>query len=213
MVRAPAFGAIAPYAAWMMLMMLWRDSALGYAVRSVLSLGLLAYSCRFFRGDYRFGWAPLTAGLAAGLAVLLLWVGPEAWSWYCEYCILGEATAAASPYDPAVCGWPLTLLRLAGSALVIAWAEELFFRHYLYRRLIAVEWQSATANRFDWSALCWSVGLFALEHNRPVAAIFAGVVYTLVYLRRGLLSAVLAHALTNLLLGVWVLKTGAWGLW
>ena len=41
----------------------------------------------------------------------------------------------------------------------------------------------------------------------------AGAVYGLLYLKKGLLAAIVAHALTNLALGLYVLKTGAWQFW
>jgi CAAX prenyl protease-like protein len=104
-------------------------------------------------------------------------------------------------------------LRLIGSAFVIAPAEELFFRAYLYRRLQSEEWRSVDRRRFDWSAFLWTTGLFAVEHNRIVAAVMAGVFYLFVYRRYGLFAAALAHVVTNLLLALFVLYSGAWSFW
>jgi CAAX prenyl protease-like protein len=56
-------------------------------------------------------------------------------------------------------------------------------------------------------------GLFALEHDRWFAGALAGAVYGLVYIRRGLAAAILAHVVTNFLLGLYVIDRGAWGLW
>ena len=57
------------------------------------------------------------------------------------------------------------------------------------------------------------VALFAVEHNRPVVAAVCGVLYGLLYLKKGLLAAIVAHATTNLLLGLFVLRFNRWEFW
>ena len=39
------------------------------------------------------------------------------------------------------------------------------------------------------------------------------VIYGALYLREGLFAAIVAHATTNLVLGLWVLKPGQWQFW
>ena len=162
----------------------------------------------------------LLPGLLAGLVVGALWIVPEQFAWYRETSLmkfLGLAPAvadAASPYDPATCGWPLTLVRLAGSAFVIAPVEEIFFRSFLYRALQSRDWTKVPLNRFDMSAFLWMVGLFALEHDTRLAAgAMAGAFYGLLAIRRGLGAAIVAHVTTNLALGVFVIVTKQWGFW
>jgi len=133
-------------------------------------------------------------GLAVGLVVLFLWVWPEkAFGWYREYCMYGY-TANAS-VDSS--GWALKAIRLFGSAFVISVAEELFFRKWLLR----------------YAGFLWMVGLFAVQHNRWLAAAITGVLYGWLAMRKGLLSAIVAHVVTNLSLGIYVLWTGDWGFW
>ena len=156
----------------------------------------------------------IAAGVLVGFAVFVLWVAPEDIEAYRRFCVIGGAAAAGpSPYDPASCGWPLTLARLAGSAFVIAPAEELFFRFFLYRRLQSGDWTRVDRRVFDLSAFLWSVGLFALEHDRIVAGAAAGAIYLLLYMRRGLAAAIAAHVVTNFALGMYVIKTGLWNFW
>ena len=46
------------------------------------------------------------------------------------------------------------------------------------------------------------------------AAALTGALYNFVaYRTRSLSACVLAHALTNALLGLWILRTGQWGFW
>ena len=129
---------VAPYAAWMALMAALPATAASYAVRSAVVCALLAlYAvlCRVRVGADALRRA-LAPGAAVGIAVFALWVLPEGFEPYRRLFVVGGAAQEGpSPYDPAVCGWALTAARLVGSSFVIAPAEELFFRNFLYRWL------------------------------------------------------------------------------
>ena len=210
--------ATVPYVAWMALMALLPAGAKTYALRSAATLSVLAVLLAAeLRRRKKF--PVLTArgaavGILAGLAVFALWVLPENFEFYRKFLIIGgTAGGGDAPFDPAKCGWPLTLARLAGSAFVIAPAEELFFRHFLYRRLQNKDWTAVDRRKFDMQAFLWCTALFALEHDRIAAGAAAGAVYALVYIRKGVFSAVLAHTVTNFILGVYVIKTAKWAFW
>ena len=189
---------VAPYAAWMALMALLPHTAGAYALRGAVTAALLAASA------LKLGFRPLAtppgslcaslgAGVAAGVAVLLVWIAPEVWFG------AGRPVAAAdSPYSPEVCGMPLTLVRLASSAFVIPVAEELFFRRWL----------------LGFAGFWWTVALFAVEHgDRWHVGAVAGIVYGLLAVRFGLKSAIAAHIATNLGLGAFVVLAGRWQFW
>ena len=91
----------------------------------------------------------------------------------------------------------MKLIRLGGSAFVISVAEEMFFRRWLMR----------------FAGFWWMVALFAIEHDRWLAGAIAGALYGWLALRKGLVSAIVAHVATNLALGMYVLETKAWELW
>jgi hypothetical protein len=76
-------------------------------------------------------------------------------------------------------------------------AEELFFRRWLMR----------------FAGFWWMVVLFAIEHDRWLAAAAAGILYGWLALRKGLVSAIVAHITTNLLLGLYVIDTHNWQFW
>ena len=203
------FWLVAPYAAWMALMMTLPPSAAGYAVRGGVSLLLLALGFRAVpefraaavRQAVRFGtWG---VGGLAGLLVLAVWWAPE----LCPD-LFPVASAEGSPYDPAVCGWPRTVAKLAASAFVISVAEELFFRKWLV----------------DFAGFGWMVALFAVNHWRwdlgwagrlafVAEGAFAGLVYGLLAKRYGLFCSIVAHAVTNLALGLIVILLGQWHFW
>ena len=214
--------AVLPYVVWMALLFALPATAGSYAVRVAAAAGTLLWWGRTPFGPLRWaGLGSLLPGLLVGVAVGVLWIVPEQWAWYRETSLmklvgLAPATAAeaASPYDPAVCGWPLTLMRLAGSAFVIAPIEEIFFRSFLYRRLQSRDWTNVPLSRVDLSAFLWTVGLFALEHDtRLLAGALAGALYGWLAIRRGLGAAIVAHVTTNLGLGIFVIVTQQWGFW
>lgn len=149
----------------------------------------------------------ISIGILVGLAVFALWTALPSWP-FAE-----PDMQAPSPYDPGICGWPLTIAKLIGSSFVIAPVEEVFFRSFLYRRLIARDIRSVPLSRFDMSAFLWTVLLFTLEHNRPMAAAITGVAYGLLAIRFGLKSAIAAHVTTNLVLAIFVIHKGAWQFW
>lgn len=205
---------ILPFAAWMALMFALPNSALSYAVRSAATLAvgiacILAWRRVASRpnGHSLPRLSSLLIGTFAGVAVCALWIALPAWSF-------AEPVAPdPPPYAPGVCGWPLTITKLVGSAFVIAPVEEVFFRSFLYRWLQSRDFLSVPASRFDLSAFLWTVLLFTLEHDRPVAAALTGIAYGLLYIRFGLASAIAAHVATNFLLALHVIHHNAWQFW
>ena len=195
------FWLIAPYAAWMVLMTALPSTATAYAVRTTVVLALLAALLATHAAALRsrvsslLSPTSLLSGLVVGLAVFAVWILPEQfdWAWYRTFCILGEGGTKAV----AESGAALIALRLFGSAFVISVAEELFFRKWL----------------IGFAGFWGMVFLFAVEHDRWLVGAIAGVIYGFLYLRRGLGAAIVAHAVTNLVLGLWVLKTGQWQFW
>ena len=207
--------ATAPYLCWMALMLALPTGAAAYAVRAACCAALLAAYAVAVRPRLRCGASSLALGAAVGLAVFAAWAWPERFGWYVKFFVVGSPGPATAPsaYDPAVCGWPLSLARLAGSAFVIAPAEELFFRSFLYRRLQSRDWTSVDMRRLDFGAFAWTVGLFALEHDRILAGAVAGAAYGLLAVRRGIGAATVAHVVTNFALGAYVIWRGAWEFW
>ena len=201
---------IAPFAVWMVLMAFLPGTASGYAARSAIVaaifLFLLHKNGYNARAKELFGRSTLIWGLTAGIATAIVWIAPEASEWYRTHLIIGyreiPGTVPESPYNPHVCGWALTLAKLAGSAFVIAPAEEFFYRKFLYN------WAGA-----DKKAFWITVALFALEHDRFLVGAIAGIIYGYVAIRKNLKSAIMAHVTTNFALGVYVITTGSWAFW
>ena len=199
-----SFWLIAPFATWMVLMTVLPATTWAYAVRTaVVALLLLCACClKGPRSSISSGkdsasplWLSPLFGSVVGLAVFAIWSLPEQfdWAWYRRFCIIGEGGTQAVAEASAV----MIAIRLIGSAFVISVAAELFFRKWL----------------IGFAGFWPMVALFAVEHDRWLVAATCGVAYGWLYLRRGLGAAIVAHVTTNLVLGLWVLKTGQWQFW
>ena len=213
----------APFVTWIVLQMVLPVTAVGYAIRAAatIAVGLACLMLLKNLGIIK-SLVPTTipcaiVGIVGGLLVCTLWIAPEYSTWYRTWfeMPLGVPPPAPcpSPYEPSVCGWPFTIAKLVGSAFVIAPVEEVFFRSFLYRRLQSEDFRAVPLSRFDLSSFLWMVFLFTLEHDRPVVAALAGVAYGLLAIRFGLGSAIVAHVVTNLALGLHVIYRGEWWFW
>ncbi len=211
-----------PFLVWIVIQNLLAPTAVNYTIRTVAAAtaGIVCLIwarqafTQFIRG---IRIVDMVAGVVVGIVVCAIWVVPEYCDFYrtwLEYPI-GRIppVSSPSPYEPTVCGWPLTIAKLVGSAFVIAPAEELFFRSFLYRRLQAHDFTSVPLSRFDASAFTWMVLLFTLEHDRPLVAALAGAAYGLLAIRRGIGAAIAAHVVTNLALALHVIMRGEWWFW
>ena len=128
---------------------------------------------------------------------------------------LGEATAGFRPVDAqGHMMWPLVAVRWVGAALLVPVMEELFWRSYLMRWIEAPQFALVDPRRVGLRAVVLSTFVFMLAHTLWLSAILAGLAYAWLYIRTGRLwPAVIAHAVTNGLLGGWVVLTGNWGFW
>jgi CAAX prenyl protease-like protein len=181
-----------------------------YPVKIALVALLLALFWRQYKELSRFHLAPLQLlfALATGVLVLVLWISLDA-----GWMVIGSP----SGFDPRVDGridWVLVAIRIAGAALVVPVMEELFWRSFLMRWVDAADFESVAPSQLSIKSFLITVVLFGVEHNLWLAGIVAGAAYSLLYMRhRNLWSPILAHAVTNGLLGVWVVRTGSWSYW
>jgi CAAX prenyl protease-like protein len=158
----------------------------------------------------RPGW--LWAGLIApllGVVVFVLWINMDS-SWM----NLGGGVGFDPRDSAGTFDWPLVFFRLAGAALVVPLMEELFWRSFLLRWIQEHHFLDLAPVQIGLRAILISSVLFGLEHSLWFAGIVAGLAYAWLYRASGNLWApIIAHATTNLVLGLWVLNTGAWQFW
>jgi CAAX prenyl protease-like protein len=181
-----------------------------YAVKVMLVAGLLALFWREYselKVKAMSATVVLTA-LAAGVAVFFLWINLHA-----GWMVIGES-AGFDPRTNGAIDWPLVAIRIAGAALVVPVMEELFWRSFVMRWIDKPDFLSLDPAQAGLRGFCISVVLFGFEHNLWLAGIVAGVAYSVLFMRhRTIWSPILAHAVTNGMLGAWVVMTGAWSYW
>lgn len=223
---ARAWPRIAPFAAFIALMAVEPylaelveplfDPRWLYAIRSAVTALILIGLWRYYaelRRDREQTPAPAatawTLGIGAGVVVFVLWIVLDV-----PPLVMGEAE---DPFDPRVNGqihWGFALTRLAGSALVVPIMEELFWRSFLMRWLKKPRFLDVDPRSVGWKPLLITSAIFAVEHRLWFAGLLAGLIYGEMYRRTGSIRIVIvAHAITNGVLGVYVLWTGSWGFW
>lgn len=181
-----------------------------YAVKTVTVVALLAFFWRDYT-ELKVGMpAPLVvvSAVAAGIVVFFLWINLHA-----PWMVIGES-GGFDPRTGGVIDWPLVAIRIAGAALVVPVMEELFWRSFVMRWIDKPDFLLLDPAQAGVRGFVISVVLFGFEHNLWLAGIVAGVAYSVLFMRhRTLWSPILAHAVTNGMLGAWVVITGAWSYW
>lgn len=184
-----------------------------YGLNLVVVGGMLALWWREY-GELAWQNAPTLRewgiAIAVGLGVFVLWIHLDA-----PWMQIGEPTAAFVPVDPqGQLLWPQIVVRWLGAALLVPVMEELFWRSFLMRWLQAPVFEGVDPRRTGAKAVMLSTFVFMLAHPLWLAAIVAGLAYALLYRATGKLwTAVIAHAVTNGALGVWVVASGQWQFW
>lgn len=157
---------------------------------------------------FAWRWTWTVIALVSGVLTWWLWVTLDA-----DWMVLGQS----SGFDPSrVDGlnWPLVVVRIAGAALVVPIMEELFWRSFLLRWLSQQQFQLVAPQSIPWHYIVVSSILFGIEHNTWLAGVIAGIIYAWIYRRSGnLWVAIFAHAVTNAVLGGWIVLTGSWQYW
>ena len=106
-------------------------------------------------------------------------------------------------------------IRVLSAVVTVPIAEELAFRGFLQRRLIAPDFEAVSFRTWTWfSVAASSLAFGAMHGDRWPAGAVAGIIYAAVAIRAGRLSeAVAAHAITNAILAGYVLLLGQWQFW
>ena len=157
---------------------------------------------------------PQRAGYAVfvGAVVFFIWILPQE--------MFGFARRLDG-FDPAFFGTGgshtlNTALRFVRLVIVVPLLEEIFWRGFLLRYLVNQDFTRVPFGTFSWKSFAIVTAGFCLEHSYEdyAGAILAGALYNLVaYQTRSLSACVVAHAVTNLWLGIYIMRTGQWGFW
>ena len=199
-----------------------------YAAKTLLGAGLvwLVYP---LVAEMR--WVLSWEAVVVGVGVFVLWVGLDAF--YPHLDALGPVADSVGlgflapsgerkpPWNPhlffgagSAMAWGFALVRWLGSTLVVPPLEETFYRSFLYRYVAQQDFLALPLSALRWTPFLLTSAVFGLAHNEWLAGILCGMVYQGLVLRKGRLGdAITAHAITNGLLGLWVMGRGQWHFW
>ena len=105
-------------------------------------------------------------------------------------------------------------IRMVGLALIVPVIEEFFLRGFVMRFLVSEKWWAVPFGTVNRAALVAGTAVPMLMHPAELLAAFvwfSGVSW-LMLKTKNIWDCVVAHAVTNLLLGVYVVATGSWEL-
>ena len=178
------------------------------AVLGLVSRPLLDFRVRCWAGT-----------LGVGILIFALWIAPDLLipgyrhSWLFDNPVAGSAHAAltaAERSNPAVL--VLRTLRAAALAPVL---EELFWRGWLMRWLIAADFRGVALGAYTAASFWITAALFASEHG-PYwdVGLVAGILFNWWMIRtKSLGDLILSHAVANLCLSAYVIAAGKWEYW
>lgn len=181
-----------------------------YPAQTIVCGALLIW---FYR-EYSFQ-RPGRAGfaIATGIVVFFLWISPQA--------LLGFSTRTDG-FNPDIflanppAYWATVAFRFLRLVVVVPFIEEIFWRGLLLRYFIDEDFERVPFGTFSWLSFSIVTLIFAFSHSVadwPVA-LMTGAIYNVVaYRTKSLSSCILTHSVTNLLLGLWIMRAKEWGFW
>ena len=211
---------IAPFLAFVGIMALEKvlpiPIAWFYPIRAVVVLAVILVFSR-----HMIPWVPgrVFASVTVGLAVFAIWIGPDLlWPglrdhWLFHNSLMGSASSslpADLKFNPIFIAF-----RVFGSVGLVPIVEELFWRGWLMRWLVKPNFRGISLGTYTPSAFWITAILFASEHGSFwEVGLLSGIVYNWWLIRtRNLADCILAHAVTNGCLAVYVLGWDKWQYW
>jgi len=174
----------------------------------------------FWKRYTPIGWICWWLGIAFGVLGVVQWVGIEELLRTCwpNYPRIPASTSEFDPHTyfttpPRM--WAFVVLRWAGAALVVPVMEELFWRDWLWRTIAAPnDFKLAKVGEWDLSAYIIVALICTSVHPQWITALVWSAAMGLFLLwTRSLGACIIAHGVTNFLLGLYVLLTGRWYYW
>ncbi|MFI3244059.1 MAG: CPBP family glutamic-type intramembrane protease [Akkermansia sp.] len=183
-----------------------------YPLQTLVCGAFLWWTRRGITWDW--SWKSSAIGAAAGLLGIGFWLIPYLAGW----------VDASDGFDPARIFGEGTLayyaqytLRFVRAVIIVAMAEEFFWRGYLMRWCVdADEPEKVSFGTPSWKGFALTTFAFMLIHlpqDYAGAFVFGSIAYGLTVLTRRLSSVVLMHAVANLVMGVVAIACDLPGLW
>jgi CAAX prenyl protease-like protein len=171
-------------------------------------------------------WAFSWEAVAVGVGIFAVWVGISG-EWTTQNSLWVKLGISHTSNHPSPAWNPIAQFgsgsalaglfiatRVLGSSLIVPPLEEVFYRSFVYRYIAQQNFLNVPLNRFLPGPFLATAAVFGFSHNEWLAGIVCGAAYQWLVLRKNRLGdAMTAHAITNCLLGLWVVWRGAWNFW
>jgi CAAX prenyl protease-like protein len=190
-------------------------TAMSYAARAVIVAAMLF---AFRRAYTRIRWNHWWLGLIVGVLGFFQWVPMQLWLQE-HFAFFKPDEKAFNPeafFTTPAALYAFYAVRFFGAVLVVPVMEELFWRDFAWRSIIAPnDFKLARVGEWDPKAFVIVALIFCLPHGNwwLTAIVWALMIGALLVYTRSLGAAIIAHAITNLLLGIYVVYTKQWYFW
>jgi CAAX prenyl protease-like protein len=194
----------------------WRSLyALSYISKAVLTaIALIVLRKHYTRISWKFAWL----GFIVGAVGIVQWVGMQAllerhFEFFRPAPDSFNPWSAFSSNSAAIA---FITIRITSAVLVVPFMEELFWRDFLWRQILAPnDFKLARIGEWGLAPLVIVTAAFASVHGNwwPTAIVWGLMIGGLLIYTRSLGACIVCHATTNLLLAIYVLHYHAWSLW
>lgn len=155
----------------------------------------------------------LVPAILVGLVVFAEWILLDQWI---PYPHLGSRTGF-NPFAEIASPTLRTLflvVRFYSLVLMVPVMEELFWRSFLLRYFTDSDFTRLPVGSFSWGAFFIVSGLFGLAHAEWLVAFICACAYALLLRQtRSIFACIVAHSITNLALGLYVVLARDWIYW
>jgi CAAX prenyl protease-like protein len=199
-----------------------------YPVQTIFALGFLIHYWRSYTFNWSFKWS--LVGIFFGVIGIGFWLLPTT---LYDYLKLSGATHGwlhtlgvadrREGFNPGILQnhyayWASLSMRFFRAVVVVAFVEEILWRGFLMR--FVCDWEGdywkQPFGRPNWLSYLVVTGLFIVAHA-PIdyagALIYGSMTYVLCIWSKNLGSCVVMHATANLLMGIYAISYGKYGLW
>ena len=196
-----------------------------YAIKIALTVAAMAF---VWPGYRQFPRRVTLLAIAVGLVGGPLWIGLSLLDWEHAYLLpllehiglgglIGAGHRAAfNPFDQLASqawAWTFLAMRFLGLVAVVPVIEEFFLRGFVMRFVTERDWWDVPFGKASALAIVLGTAVPMLMHPELLAAaVWFSMITWLMLRTRNIWDCVAAHALTNLILGIYVVISGTWRL-
>jgi len=186
-----------------------------YCAKAVLTaIALIVLWRHYTRISWRFAWL----GVIVGIIGTAQWIGMQLLlqKYIPHFRPKGDSFNPMTFFQSPLPRDAFIAVRILGAVLVVPVMEELFWRDFLWRQILAPnDFKLAQVGEWSLGTFLIVAAAFATVHGNwwPTAIVWALLIGAMLVYTKSLGSCIIAHAVCNLLLAVYVLIYHDWSFW